>query len=177
MNRKTLGLLYFGITLVVLTGALMLFNWLPRAVQKGSLRHYGTLDEVKADLTLKKVYVPSYFPQDLSWPPSAIVAQRRPFTLVVMHFRHPGERGVGMVIEQRSASARGYPDTALVLETVTQQGHVDIKNRDGTLARGLCGGSACARISWREGDFLLTVTLKGTERDIIRIARSMVPGD
>lgn len=176
MKRRRLGLLYFGITLIAVIGLLMLLNWLPRVIQKGALKHYTSIDEVKADLDIRKVFVPAYFPQNLSWPPSSIIAQRRPFALIAMQFRHPGASDVAMVIEQRAAGSRGYPDTALVLDKVVQQGHVDIKDRDGTLARGFCGRDACSRISWREGDFLLTITLKGTERDIIRIARSMVPG-
>ncbi|MEW5744333.1 MAG: hypothetical protein AB1805_02655 [Nitrospirota bacterium] len=177
MKRKSLGLLYFAITLAALLAVLKLLNWLPSAVQKGMLRHYTTIEEVKSALKIKTVYVPAYFPQNLSWPPSALIAQRSPFIAVIMHFRSRDSRDIGMVIQQISAGAEGYPDTAIVMGTVLHRSPLAIKDREGTLVTGLCDGRIpCYRVSWTEGEYHLSVTLKGQERELIRIARSMIPG-
>jgi hypothetical protein len=69
MRKIIRSLLSFGAAVGLLVVVLQLLNGMPLLVQKDLLRTYGDLDEVRSALRIAPILVPSYFPQDLSWPP------------------------------------------------------------------------------------------------------------
>lgn len=176
MHTTVLRFIYFAITVAVLLVVLKMINWLPLIIQKESMRQYHSIEEMQSRLNIATVYIPSYFPQHLAWPPSIIIAQRKPFTAVIMHFHYRNSEEVGMVIRQVRAGELALPDSALALRKVLQTSSILIKDRNALLETGECdGGASCSRVSWEEGGLSIAVTAKTPQRELIRIARSMIP--
>ena len=120
MNRTT-GFLSFAIAIGVLVVLLAVMNWVPRAFQKDTFRRYGSIDEVRTALNIRNIYVPSYFPQHIVWPPSEILAQGKPFPAVVMEFKDAGSGEIVLVLSQSQGGpfpAGPAIDLASIKETV-----------------------------------------------------------
>lgn len=167
------GLIVFAAVLLALVAALKVANWLPTAVQKGALQSYGDIEEMKRALNFKEVRVPSYFPESVSWPPSAILAQGRPFKAVLLEFSRAGDEGPVLVITQ-SASAGFPPSPPIRLSEVSERIDYDLRETTALLEVGLCpDGARCSRISWQEGGYRFSVAMRAAPFDLVRIAHSM----
>ncbi len=174
MKRKLLGLLYFALTLVILVGVLKAVNWLPTAFQDGLMRKYDTVDELKARLRVKDVYVPSYFPQSYGWPPSTILAQSRPFVAIVMEFKNAQTNDVALIISQ-TADRAFAPGRKIPFDQIKEQVDYSLNGRAAVLEVGKCSDDApCSRISWKEGVYIVTVEMKSAPFDLLKIASSML---
>src|SRR3990172_13056941 len=97
----------FIVTLAGLALALKLLGWLPLALEKDSPRSYRSIEEVRAELRPSTIYLPSYFPQYLKWPPSEVYAGRSPSDglaspsfVILMHFTHQKTGDVVLSISQ-----------------------------------------------------------------------------
>jgi hypothetical protein len=165
----------FGAAVALLVAGLRLLNGVPLLVQEDLLRTYGDLDEVRSALRIAPILVPSYFPQDLSWPPAAILAQGRPFPVLVMEFeRSGGGRETALVIVQADAD-RAVAGGRIRIERVRESAGYSLKGRDAVLDVGACrDGGPCSRISWREGRYRIDVTARSAPFELIEIAESMV---
>ena len=104
MNKKIARFLSFALMIGLLIVALKVVNWLPLAMQQETVRRYDSIEEVRAALNMKDIYVPSYFPQQIIWPPSAILAQSKPFSAIVMEFTRADKRNIALVISQSEGS-------------------------------------------------------------------------
>lgn len=167
------GVLVFAAMLLALVAALKVANWLPTAVQKGALRSYQSLEQMERALNFRDVRVPSYFPESVSWPPSAILAQGRPFKAVMLEFSRPGDEGPSLVITQ-SASPGFPPSPPIRLSEITERIDYDLRETTALLEVGACpDGSACSRITWREGGYRFSVAMRAAPFDLVRIAHSM----
>ena len=167
-------LVSFGIGVLILVGATMAVNRLPVLVQGDLLREYDSFDAVSAGLPSLPIYVPSYYPQDLRWPPSRILAQGRPFPAVLMEFQGRQSRRTVLVISQ---SARGTfsPDGKVRIVKVKEKTSYLLKGRDARLEVGVCGdGATCSRLAWTEGAYRIDVTGKSAPLELIRVAESMI---
>jgi hypothetical protein len=168
------GLMMFAAMAGVLVIALVVLNWLPTAFQKETIRLYRSMDEVRVDLDIKDIYVPSYFPQSFGWPPSRILAQGKPFHAVLMEFADLGDGSVGLVITQTASGellVKKKIEIAEVKETIPYK----LKGRDAVLVVGSCGNDIpCSRISWSEGRFNIDVVARTTPFELITIAESML---
>lgn len=172
--KRFVGFLVFAAVVALLVAGLKLFNWLPTAVQKDSMRRYGSIEEVKTALGIRDLYVPSYFPESLTWPPSEIMAQGRPFAAVVMEFNRLEEGDIGLIISQAASSsfdATRKIKVSEVMETVAY----DLKGRKAVLEVGTCeAGGTCSRISWDEGPYTIRVAMKSPPFELIKMAQSML---
>lgn len=168
------GLMMFAAMAGVLVIALVVLNWLPTAFEKETIRLYGSIDEVRVDLDIKDIHVPSYFPQSFGWPPSKILAQGKPFQAVLMEFNDLRDGSVGLVITQAVSGellVREKIEISEVKETIPYR----LKGRDAVLVVGLCDkGVPCSRISWSEGRFNMDVVARTTPFELITIAESML---
>lgn len=174
MKKKLLGLLYFALTLVILVVVLKATNWLPTAFQEGLMKKYSSVDEVRTKLHLKDVYVPSYFPQSYGWPPSTILAQSKPFVALVMEFRNVQTAEVALVISQ-TAEKSFTLDKKILLVQIKEKVDYLLKGRAAVLEVGKCKDDVpCSRISWKEGVYSMTVEMKSTPFDLLKIADSML---
>lgn len=178
MRSKASGFLAFAAGLAVLVVALKALNWLPLAAQKDLLRRYGDIEEMRAELGIRRVLVPSYFPEELRWPPTVILAQGKPFPAVIMEFERSGEGkaggGVALVIAQ-AASDDFSPGGTLEITRIREKAAYPLGGRDAVLEVGSdAQGEPCSRISWREKEFRVTVVARSTPFELIKVARSML---
>ena len=166
-------LLFLMITGVVLV-LIQFANWLPLTLQKETLRRYSSLEEVKASLPALRIYVPTYFPQTISWPPEHLFAQNRPFPWILMKFNHRDSSEEALIITQ-SLSGRLPGQMPGELKEVTEKVPYELRGRQAILEVGVCrNGEQCSRIDWREGEYQLTVFMTAAPFDLIKIAESML---
>ena len=173
MRSRAHGFLYFLLTIAAVIIVLKTLNWLPLVLQQGTMRRYGSAEEVRAKLNIKDLYVPSYFPQSITWPPSEILAQTKPYPAVLMVFNQAGKRDVALVISQAASGAfSGNEFIKLIKITETVPYH--FKDREALLEVGTCkNDEPCSRLSWTEGSYRLTAVMKSPPFELIRIAESM----
>jgi hypothetical protein len=177
MRRHATSLLIFLLSIGTLAIALKLLDWLPGMFQSGAVRRYPSIAEAQADLGIRKIYVPAYFPKTLTWPPSRILAQRQPFEAVVLEFRRVDSKEVALVITQTS-SRRLQREPAIHLERIQQTSSVNLKGRESVVESGFCdNGEPCSQITFAEGDLWLTVQMRSSPAELLELAGSMVnPG-
>jgi len=177
MRNKAAGFLAFAAGLGILILALKALNWLPVAAQPDLLRRYGDFEEMRTALGIRQVFVPSYFPEDFRWPPTGILAQRKPYPAIIMEFERSGEgksREVGMVIYQAADDAFS-PGGTLEISQVREKAVYPLKERSAVLEVGSsANGRPCTRISWRENDLRITVLARLTPFEMLKVADSML---
>ena len=168
------GFFFFLLITTVVVFLIKTVNWLPLAFQHDTLRRYNSIDEVKTALRIKNVYVPAYFPQTISWPPSGIVAQSKPSLAIMMTFLRSGSNEESLVITQ-SASNVFAREPGLRLIKIAETAPYKLHNRDALLEVGSCRNEEmCSRITWQEGEYRLAVIMKAPPFELIRIAGSML---
>lgn len=164
----------FAIGVLILVGATMAVNRLPVLIQGDLLRQYDSFDAVSTGLPTLPIYVPSYYPQDLRWPPSRILAQGRPFPAVLMEFQGRQSRRTVLVISQSARGAFSADDKVRIVKVKEKTAYL-LKGRDARLEVGVCGdGATCSRIAWTEGAYRIDVTGKSAPLELIRVAESMI---
>jgi hypothetical protein len=174
MNKKLTGFLTFALTIGLLVAALKVMNWLPLAMQKETIRQYASVEEVHAALGMKEIYVPSYFPQQITWPPATILAQGRPFSAIVMEFTRADKRNIALVISQSEGGALNV-ENPIKITNVTEKVRYAIKGRDADLTVGTCGNDElCSGITWNEGKYTMTVLMKSAPFELTKIVESMI---
>lgn len=173
-RKKLLGLVLFGIAIAALLVGVKIMNFVPAAVQRGALREFATIEEMKTQLKLRDVFVPAYYPQCFRWPPSLVAGQARPFTAVVLGFTRSDGTGICLYITQTALPHRP-PEYETAMKRVDRTVPHRLKGRDAVLDIGTCrGGAACSRIAWDEKGYRVTVLMENTPIELIRIAESMV---
>ena len=175
--RQLKMLFSFALLIILLVAVLELLNWMPSIIDSESLRKYGSIELVKRKLHIEKIYMPAYLPEglNLKWPPSEIYAQKKPFLMILMHFQHRDSADIGLTVYQVDSRTKYQPEPRIKIIRIKNKSRVSIKDREGTLVTAVCeNDTPCNKVSWKEGDFLLTVTGKDSERDLIRIAGSMI---
>lgn len=173
--KKRSGLLSFAIAIVVLIITLKVMNWVPLAVQKGSVRRYASLEEVRSVLNMKDIYVPAYFPQEITWPPSTILAQSRPFSAIVMRFTRANRRDTALVLSQSEGGDLAV-ENPLEITTTTEKVPFSMQGKDAVLVVGKCSqGETCSMLSWTEGKYFIKIVMKAAPFELTKIAESMRP--
>ncbi len=174
MQRKAFSFFSFVLMIAALVAILKIANWLPMAVQSDGMRRYSSIDEARMKLNIRDIYVPSYFPQNFTWPPSEILAQNRPFTAITMAFRKTGRQDIMLVISQ-AASAHFSREGRIAMTQIRETIPYNLKGRNALLEMGICkGGEPCSRISWTEGRYTIVLIAKYTTIELVKIAESMV---
>lgn len=174
MHKKLLNLFYFVVMIVILIGVIRVMNWVPAALQEGALKKYKSIEEVKSTLQIREIYVPSYFPQYFTWPPSEILAQTKPFVAVHMTFRRVDTGDIALIISQTSNNGT-FSGRKIPIAQVKEKVRYSLKGRDAMLEVGECkNGEPCSQISWNEGKYLFTVSMKSAPFDLIKLADSMI---
>jgi len=175
MLKRSLRFFYFLITIAILIVGLKIINWLPIALQGETMRRYNSIEEVKSRLNIKDIFIPTYFPQNLNWPPSEILAQTKPFTAIIMEFRSVDRRDTVMIIAQASSDTAFMTDKKIKILQIKERVSYPLKGRDAKLEVGLCkGNEPCSQISWIEGGYRMNVIMKSSPQELIRIVDSMI---
>ncbi len=81
------GLLWIIAMTAVVVILLALLNWLPSMISEDFVRRYDSIEEATRSLGFQnKALVPKYFPEGILWPPSMILAQKKPYKAVLIEF-------------------------------------------------------------------------------------------
>ena len=174
MAKNLRNFFVFVLTIALLIAVLKVINWLPAAVEEGLMKKYGSIEDVRSKLKMREILVPSYFPQSFSWPPSVILAQTKPFQAIIMEFKHI-ENGDTAIIISQVASQDSIADNKLRMTQVRERVPYPLKGRKAALIVGTCkNDEQCSQISWDEGKYKMSIIMKSTPFDLIKIAESMV---
>ncbi len=173
--RPITGFLTFVLAVSVLVVLLKFLNWIPLAMQQNMLRQYAGIEQVKSSLKIADIYVPSYFPEQINWPPSNILAQDKPFPAVLMEFRQRGGEQVVLVMSQcRGGSIKS--EHALEPSVVRETVPFTLHDTQAVLTVGECPDhEVCSAIAWSEGGYALQLSMKSTPFVLTKIAQSMHP--
>lgn len=167
------SLLRYAMLFLLLVAALMTLNWIPQVADKGGMREYPDIQQLKHTPGFERVLEPSYFHESVIWPPSMVMGMSRPFMASVFIFE--GTAGEGTLVISQSTSGRFAPDGAVDFAVLRQSIEVDLSGRAATLETGLCpGGGACSRVSWQDEGVYVTAFMRGPSVPLLRIARSMI---
>lgn len=174
MNRKFLNFFYFVLTIAILIAVLKIANYIPTAIQKDTMRRYHSIEDVKSNLNIREILVPYYFPQSFVWPPSEIFAQNKPFTAVVMEFRHARSGDVALIISH--ADSKNFKaDEKIKIVQIKEKISYPLKGRTVALEVGMCKNEEpCSRIAWDEGKYRITITARSIPPELLKIAESMI---
>lgn len=177
-NEKTMrGLLLMLVIAGLAVAFLAAANWLPALMQKGFARQYDSIEEAKRSLGLDAVLVPGYFPEGITWPPSFILAQKKPYKAVVMEFREAEAMDAALIVIQSSWHGSDVQLQRIRLSGVKEETQYRLKGRNVFLQVGTCdNGMPCSRMTWQDKDSGLhcTVLLMSSPFELIRIAESMI---
>ena len=161
--------------IVLLILALKVMNWLPLAMHQDTVRRYDSIEEVRSALNMKDIYVPSYFPQQISWPPSAILAQSKPYLRDRDGIYPRGQKkyraghipvrrqGPGCRTSDRDQGCHGNGKVH-----DTRQGCRAHRRHMRQMT------SPCSGITWIEGKYTMTVLMKSTPFELTKIVESMI---
>lgn len=173
--KKFFSFFYFIVTIAILIAALKIINWLPMTFQEETMRRYSSIEEVRSKLNIRDIFVPSYFPQNLTWPPSEILAQTKPFIAIVMEFRDVEKGDTALIITQASSDKDFVPDKKIRILQVKERVAYSLKGRDAKLEVGVCKDDLpCSQISWKEGRYRINTKMKSTPHELIKIVDSMI---
>jgi len=174
--KQTLGgMLIFVMMIAVLVGILQVLNWIPSAVQDGALQKYESIDELRSHLKIGTVYAPAYFPRSVQWPPSLVAAQTRPYPAIVTEFARSDAPGETILVITQTALPHPPLAEKLLLAAVRETVRFPFKGREALLEAGVCrNDEPCSRMSWHEGAFRLSLVMRSSPAELVRIAESMI---
>jgi hypothetical protein len=174
VKARAYGFFYLLITVAAVIAILKTLNWLPSVLEKDMLGKFGSIEEVRAKLNIREVYVPSYFPESIVWPPSEILAQAKPYPAVLIVFHDQKTRDAALVLSQAASDA--FTDNSLIpIGRITRTVPFDLKSRKALLEVGTCGNAEpCSRLSWTENGYRIKLAMKAPPFELIKIAESML---
>lgn len=163
----------FIVSILIVIITIKAINYLPLIIQKDTMRRYESIEEVKERLGIKDLLIPTYYPQDLIWPPSEIFAQGRPFMAVTMEFRNSRSGRTDLVISQ--SSSERFKVGKLNIKKSLDSVVYSFKGRKILVVTGFCeNGDTCTRASWVEGRYRITVTGRLDPPQLSKIVESMI---
>jgi hypothetical protein len=173
---KTVRGLLWMLTLVILAIIfLAAVNWLPSLREEGFARRYNTIEEAKRALNLKDIAVPSYFPEGIRWPPSFILAQKKPYQAIVMEFNEVKSKETALIVIQSSLSGSDAQLQRIRLSTVKEETQYRMKDRYVLLQVGTCdNGIQCSKMTWQDSGLFYSAVLMSSPFELIKIAESMI---
>jgi hypothetical protein len=174
MNKIFSGPISFVLMIAVIIIVLKVMNWIPLSLQQETIRRYGTVEEANAALHTKDIFVPSYFPQQISWPPALILAQGKPYFASVMEFTRANTGDIALVITQSEGGTLSVEKPIEIL-VVKEKVRYVMKGREAVLTVGSCrNDEPCSGITWQEGKYTMNVLMKSTPFELTKIVDSML---
>jgi hypothetical protein len=154
---------------------IFLMNWLPLQIQQNTASQYNSIDAARTATDVDNIMVPVYIPEGISWPPSLIVAQKKPFYALVMEFRNVKTREIEMFIIQSSSEGAEKRFQKMDFVEVKEEAEYILKGRNALLIVGDCkGGIECSKLVWRDGGIYCSVFLMSSSFNLIKVAESMI---
>jgi len=168
--RTFLFLIVMGVTAL----GLKLLGSAGVLLQKEGPQKYPSLEEAKKELKLGGVQLPAYFPQYLEWPPFEIIAQEKPFTMILMHFRERGTKNTVLSIQQMDSKFKETLTSRIEPDQIAKKGNILIKERPIVFFHSFCrDGLPCNKVVWEEGGHRFSLVAKDSVEELLKIAGSM----
>jgi hypothetical protein len=175
IRETSRGLFWFLIMVGVIIALLAVANWMPSVMHEDYAQKYESIEDAKRALGLDSVLVPTYFPEGISWPPSLIFAQKKPYKAVVMEFKGTEEKETVLIIIQSSLQGSDAKLQRIVLTEPREKTEYRLKEKTAILQVGMCNnGMSCSRMTWQENKLHHTVLLMSSPFELIKIAESMI---
>jgi hypothetical protein len=169
------GLLWMLALVILAVLFLAAVNWLPSLRDEGFARQYNSIEEATRTLKLNNIVVPAYFPEGIRWPPSFILAQKKPYQAVVMEFKDAKTKETALIVIQSSLLGSDEQLQRIRLSNVKEETQYRLKGRLVLLQVGTCdNGTQCSKMTWQDSDLSYTVILMSPPFELIRKTESMI---
>lgn len=148
-------------------------NFLPLALDQRGMRRYSSLEDVERVLQVRQIILPSYFPDDIAWPPREIIAGRVPDAIIILHFEHQRTGDLIMALAQIQGE---QPLPPLRLAPVVSLGSQPIVHDEwkGVLELGLCEDrKPCNTLDLRQGTHRIRITARLAQGALSKMAKSL----
>lgn len=176
MARKLSKYISFAFAIAVIIAFLKVLSWFPHVIQQDTLRRYDSVEEVRARLNIKDIYIPSYYPQSIQWPPTEILAQRKPFPALVIGFEER-KTGTKTLVIHQSQSDHFIRYEGIGFQKISESVDHELNGKIARLTVGLCkGNDTCSSILWTEGKYRIHIIMRATPLELLKIAQSMNSG-
>ena len=154
---------------------IVFMNWLPLQFQTNTARQYSSIESAKLATGVENIMVPVYIPEGISWPPSLIIAQKKPYYALVMEFINIKTKETDLfIIQSSSGEAEKRFQKIDFIEIKEETGYI-LKGRHANLTVGNCkGGIECSKLDWQDGDTYCSVFLMSPAFKVIKVAESMI---
>lgn len=169
------GLVWIIVMSAIFVAFLAITNWVPSLVQEDSMRRLGTVEEAASFIGRdNRVLVPRYFPEGISWPPSFIFAQKKPYSAIVIEYPKKETKKTGLIIIRSSVRGGDLRLQRIAMTEIKEKTDYILKGRDAVLEVGTCAREeVCSRVSWQEEDNV-TILLMSSPFEIIKVAESLI---
>ncbi len=181
MTRKTayfvreIWKIALSITFVMgmIVASLYLLKMVPSYLQESEEKSYNNIEEAEYTLGLR-VFLPSYFPEYLIWPPSEIKVVRKPSLTISLVFLSRSHRNPSLVLHQIFPSINEVESSLTELKKPLQETKVSVGGVNGTLIIGMGeDGKRWTQLSWKAADRRMVLIANFSVEDLLKIARSI----
>ncbi len=176
MEKTARGFFWILVMTAVVVALLALINRLPSLADKDFARRYDSIEEATRLIGLdSKSLIPRYFPEGISWPPSMILAQKKPYKAVVVEFREAETMKTVLIVIQSSLQGSNVKLERIMMTELKEKTGYSLKGITALLEVGTCDKRvACSRMTWQENNFHSTVLIMSPPFELIKVAESMI---
>jgi len=167
-------MLSIGLVMCAIVISLYLLKKLPSFIQESEEKLYSNIEQAEYALGLR-IFLPSYFPEYLIWPPSEIKVERKPSILISLVFLSRSPSSPSLVIHQIiSNKSKKMELDFMKTKRPSQESQVSVGGAKGTLIVGMgVDGKRWAHLGWKAGDRTIVLTANCSVEDLLKIARSV----
>jgi hypothetical protein len=168
--------LSIAILMFMVSISLYLLKKVPTYIQERKQKSYSSVEEAEYSLKLR-IFLPSYFPDYLMWPPKEIKVVRKPFLIITLVFISQGDGSPSLVIHEIISNREESKAAGLdFMEPKVYSGEMQVLvgGAKGTLKLGVLEqGTRWTQLSWEQGDRKMVLRSNRSLEDLLKIARSI----
>lgn len=167
-------MLSIALVMCAIVISLYLLKKIPTFIQESEDKFYSNIEEAEYAIGLR-IFLPSYFPEYLIWPPSEIKVVRKPSILISLVFLSRSPRSPSLVIHQIvSNKSKKMELDFMKPKRPFQETQVSIGGAGGTLIVGMGeDGKRWVHLGWKAGDRTMVLIANCSVEDVLKIARSV----
>lgn len=169
------GLLVMSILAALVALALGGMNLLAAAMQSVTAVRLPDIDTARRSVGFSRIAIPAYFPEGITWPPSSIIGQRKPYPAVALEFQSASGGGITLIIVQQAGSPDPRALQRVSISGIQEETAYSIKKQQTVLQVGICtSGVPCSQMRWTRGGVHHSALFVGPPIELIRLAESMI---
>lgn len=175
---REMSKIVLSITILIFMVSISLYvlKKVPAYIQEREQKSYGSVEEAEYSLGLR-IFLPSYFPDYLIWPPKEIKVVRKPSLIITLVFISQGDGSPSLVIHEIISNADESKWMGVdFMEPKRYSGEfqVSVGRATGTLKLGVVeNGSRWTQLSWKQRDRKMVLRSNRSVEDLLKIARSI----